>query len=118
MKNIIFILLTALTLIGCDKDKTGPSIMLSETSFCVDAGDDIVLTVEITDEDLKEVNLTAPDLDFITSITADEFESAGGVITFNFSTDSMTPSGTYIMGVEALDTTENASTSEVTIKIN
>ena len=105
-------------MVACDKDKTGPIIMLTDKSFCTLAGNTISLGLEITDEDLKEVNMTVPDLDFITTITAEQFKTADGFIEFLFTLDTMTPSGSYIMGIEALDLEENASTAEVTIKVN
>ena len=103
---------------GCNKDTTGPVIILSEMRFCVNPGDDIRFTVEINDSDLKVVNMTAPDLDFITSIEAQEFLDSEGAIEFIFTVDPETNTGVYLIGIEAVDNNDNASTNVVELKVN
>ena len=118
VKNFSILCVLALLCYGCNIDTDGPIISLSESNFCVEAGLDIRMTVEILDEDLRQVNMTAPDLDFITTIDAAQFEASDGMIEFIFSIDSSTSAGTYVMGIEAIDTNDNVSTTEVDIKVN
>ncbi len=118
VKKFSILCLLAIICIGCNLDNDGPIISLSESNFCVDAGSDIRLTVEIPDEDLLRVNMTAPDLDFITTIDAAQFEASDGMIEFIFTIDSSTSPDTYVMGIEAIDTNDNVSTTEVDIKVN
>jgi len=118
MSRVVVILFWGLVLIGCNKDKMGPNIQISELSFCVDPGQDIMFTLEITDEDLKEVNMTAPDLDFIKTFEADIFQNSDDIVDFTFTIDPDTPTGNYVIGIEALDLDDNSSTEVVELKVN
>jgi len=104
--------------IGCNKDKMGPNIIVSENSFCVVPGQDFTFSVEINDEDLKEVNMTAPDLDFIKNYQAETFQESEGKVDFIFTIDPETSTGNYVIGIEALDISDNVSTIEIDIKVN
>jgi len=118
MKKLLTLFIFTMLLIGCNKDKTGPSIIVSEDSFCVVPGQDIKFSVEINDEDLKEVNMTAPDLDFIKNYQAETFQDSDGLVDFIFTIDLETSMGNYVIGIEALDNNGNASTAVIDLKVN
>lgn len=117
MKKILIGLLVSVMFLGCDFDRTGPTIVVSDSMYCVEHGDIISLFVEINDADLSIVNMTAPDLDFIDQYSGEDFMNSNGEIEFIFVISLGTPRGNYVLGIEAIDDSDNVSTEVVEIKI-
>jgi len=117
MKRFLIGIILVLSTFACNKDKQGPTIIVSESNFCIEPGKDVEFSLEINDEDLKEVNMTAPDLDFIQSYDDQFFKDVNGIVDFIFTIHPDTPSGNYVLGIEAVDNEGNVSTEEVGIKV-
>ena len=118
MKKLSIFLLVALFTISCNKDKLGPTILFPVDTFCTFAGGVIEVTIDIREENvLREVILTAADLDFMESIPGNIIQEGNGLFTAQFTIDPDTPDGTYIMSVQAIDEFDNSSTQNITIKV-
>lgn len=119
MKKLLVILLLAVAAISCNRDNLGPTILFPITTYCASAGEAIVITIEIREENvLTEVILTAEDLDFMESIPGNIIQEGNGLFSATFMIDPATPDGVYTMSVQAIDEFDNSSTQNLTIKID